>query len=216
MKHNFEGRIYVLVGPSASGKTSLIEAMTEGVYTSASGQRIEIPKEYSYYRNTLKRIVTVTTRKPRPGEINGVHYKYIKKEEFEEEKRRGNILAETIYAGNSYGILKEEIDEILSSGYNGIVVLDKSGAEKLKRKYSKEKVVDIFIYRDLDEIFTVLKKRPNAEEDFFTRFELAKEELKIMAQCDYVIFNVLSIEDSISELCKIIEDAMKKGKSQSS
>lgn len=204
MKDNLKGLVYILIGPSASGKTTLMDALTREFYRESSGRKRCSPGECRNNTKTIKRIITSTTRKPRYGERNGVNYWFLTEEEFEKEKSLNNVIGETIYAGHHYGILKSKITSILEDGCSGIIVLDKHGVEELKNIYGENRIKSIFVYRSLEAIYKNLRKRQISEEEFLSRYETAKEELKLMDSCDYVVKNTGSIEEAVCSICRII------------
>lgn len=201
-KHN--GYIFILIGPSASGKTSLLKGITEGFYTLPSGEKRDLPGCCKGLSKAVKKVITATTRKPRTGEINGIHYRFLNKSEFGAERVRGNIIEETLYAGASYGILASEINKIFEENLSGIIVLDKHGVSELKRIFGDERVVGIFIYRELEKIREELKKRTKDMEEVESRLKIAVEELKMSKDFDFTIYNTGTMEDSLKELCQII------------
>lgn len=185
------GHIFVLNGPSASGKTTLMEAMLKGY------EDIEpVPN--------LLPIVTVTTRPPRPGEVDGVDYHFITMEEFEEYRQSGRLVEETVYAGVAYGIYGDDIERIRESGCNAIVILDKHGIEEMKRFYGEENVTSIFVYRDLQSILEELKKRDTPWSEVVRRFESAKQEMLNLSFSDHVIRNTEDVRSAVMRCREII------------
>lgn len=79
--------------------------------------------------------VSATTRAPRPGEINGVNYHFITKQDFLGRLDRGDMLEYTEYCGNYYGTPKKEAEDVLASGKNLILEIEVEGAENVKKKY---------------------------------------------------------------------------------
>lgn len=199
------GKIYILIGPSAGGKTTLHKALTEGCYTSSSVEKLSLSDCCSKTARNIRRVITSTTRSPRESERDGVDYRFLSPEEFEGQKKRGNIIGETVYAGNSYGILASDINSIFSDGVNGLMVLDKYGVMELKEIYGEERIIGIFIYRELESIERELRKRSGNQEEISARLKIAVEELKIKDDFDYIIYNTGEIEEAILELCNIIE-----------
>lgn len=192
----FNRIIFALNGPSAGGKTTILENITEGFYT--KGQRFPLI-------NGVGKLITVTTRLPRPSEINGVHYNFMTPEQFLEQENAGNIVEKTVYAGVTYGILDSEIKRIMQAGMDVMVALDQHGINEMKKFYGAENVVSIFVYRDLKDILFELKKRPISEEEVNRRFEQAKGELKNLAYCDHVVYNIESLEKAVKEVSCIIQ-----------
>lgn len=194
----FNGHIFVLTGPSAAGKTTIMEGLINGV--EIEGKKIKLI-------DRITPIITVTTRKPRPGEIDGEHYYFIDSQTFQKEKEAGNIVEETEYpkgSGVMYGIFDSEIQRIYKSGMDAIAILDMHGVEEMKRFYGAGNVISIFIYRRLEDILEELRKRPISEEEVQQRFAYAKEEMKNQYLCDYVVPNVGSILRAVIRTAMII------------
>ena len=180
--------IIILNGPSASGKSTILECL------------MAVPPCSSL----LQKPVTATTRKPRPGEVNGIDYWFLTPEEFDGERKRGNIIEEAEYAGANYGSLKSELQRISELGKHAITILEINGVEAMKKVYGQERVVGIYIYRDLKEIFEELKKRPIGKKEMEERFEKAIEEHSHMARFNNIVYNTGNIEDSVKQTIEII------------
>ena len=91
------GLIIVISGPAGSGKGTVVKLLRDMV-------------------PTLGISVSATTRNPRPGEVEGVHYYFISKEEFERRIATGEILEHTYYCDNYYGTPKSELERITAEG----------------------------------------------------------------------------------------------------
>ena len=180
--------IIILNGPSASGKSTILECLMADPQCSS----------------LLQKPVTATTRKPRPGEVNGIDYWFLTPEEFDGERKRGNIIEEAEYAGANYGSLKSELQRISELGKHAITILEINGVEAMKKVYGQERVVGIYIYRDLKEIFEELKKRPIGKKEMEERFERAIEEHSHMARFNNIVYNTGNIEDSVKQTIEII------------
>lgn len=199
----FNNLVFVLNGPSASGKTTILEALTKGIEL-PDGSHIP-PLE------NMEPLITVTTRPPRPGEIEGVHYNFLTPEQFEEEKAKGNIVEETVYAGVKYGILDTAIQAIRNAGKDAVVVLDMHGISEMKRFYGAENVVSIFVYRELDDILAELRKRPITEEEVMRRYEQAKSEIAAnFSRTDYRVLNTSTVKDLVAQVANIVREERAK------
>jgi len=108
-----KGHLFVLSGPAGSGKTTLVDRLTE---------------EFSY----IKKNVSFTTRKQRPGEVDGVDYHFIDEKKFEEMELNGEFLECVHLFGNRYGTSIKAILKQLELGFHLILVLDVEGALKVK------------------------------------------------------------------------------------
>jgi guanylate kinase len=178
--------IFALNGPSASGKTTIMENILKD-------------------STDIEQLVTVTTRLKRENECNGKDYIFISPEEFEVQKAKENIVEETIYAGVKYGIFASEIERIRSSNKDAIVVLDMHGISELKRFYGDEIVKSIFIYRELDTIKEELSLRNVSQEEKDRRFNQAKEEQQNWVKSDYAVHNTTTINEATKKVIEIIK-----------
>jgi len=109
------GRLIVVSGPSGAGKSSLIREALEAV------------PELAYS-------VSATTRPPRPGEVDGEHYGFLSREEFERLIEEGKFLEWAPYSGNLYGTLEGKVQEMLDAGRSVILEIELQGARQVRQK----------------------------------------------------------------------------------
>ena len=164
-----KGLMIVVSGPAGSGKGTVNKHLFE------TGKFV-----YS---------VSATTRAPRPGEIDGVNYHFITKEDFLNRIDHGDMLEYTEYCGNYYGTPKKEAEEVLASGKNLILEIEVEGAENVKRKFP-----DAVLVLLLPPSFAVQEKRlrgrgTETEEKITERLARAKEEIYHASSYDYVVYN---------------------------
>lgn len=164
-----KGLLLVVSGPAGSGKGTVNKHLFE------TGDFI-----YS---------VSATTRAPRPGEIDGVNYHFISKENFLGRIERGDMLEYTEYCGNYYGTPKKEAEEVLASGKNLILEIEVEGAENVKKKYP-----DAVLVLLLPPSYAVQEQRlrgrgTETEEKITERLARAKEEIFHANSYDYVVYN---------------------------
>ena len=172
-----KGLMIVVSGPAGSGKGTV------------NGQLIS-SDEYVYS-------VSATTRAPRPGEVNGVNYHFITKEDFRERIERGEMLEYTSYCDNYYGTPLKEALEVLESGRNLILEIEVEGAMNVKRLYPEAVLIML-----LPPSFAVqesrLRGRGTETEDVIQkRLERTREEVPLVDRYDYVVYN----RDGGSEIC---------------
>lgn len=164
-----KGLMIVISGPAGSGKG------TVNGHLLATGDFV-----YS---------VSATTRAPRPGEIDGVNYHFISREEFEERIRTGGMLEYTEYCGNYYGTPRKEAEEVLASGKNLILEIEVEGARNVKAKYPEAVLIML-----LPPSFKVQEQRlrgrgTETEEKILERLERTREEIKESDFYDYAVYN---------------------------
>ena len=109
------GRLIVVSGPSGAGKSSLIREALEAV------------PELAYS-------VSATTRPPRRGEVDGEHYVFLSREEFERLIEEGKFLEWAPYSGNLYGTLEGKVQEMLDAGRSVILEIELQGARQVRQK----------------------------------------------------------------------------------
>ena len=164
-----KGLLIVISGPAGSGKGTVNNLLLES-------------PQYAYS-------VSATTRAPRPGEVDGVNYHFITKEDFEERIARGEMLEYTSYCGNYYGTPLKEAEEVLRSGKNLILEIEVEGAMNVKRRYP-----DAVLVLLLPPSYSVQEARlrgrgTETEEKILLRLARAKEEVALADSYDYVVYN---------------------------
>ena len=162
---------FVLSGPSGCGKGTIIK---------------ELLKKYP---DTFALSVSATTRAPRVGEVDGVHYYFITREEFERRIDDQQILEYTSYCGNYYGTPKKELYERTVSGINVILEIEVEGAMNVRR-LCPEAVLIYVLPPDAETLEARLRGRgTNTEEDIANRLATAREEIRCLPDYDYIVIN---------------------------
>ncbi|MBR0302274.1 MAG: guanylate kinase [Clostridia bacterium] len=165
-----KGLMIVLSGPSGSGKGTVINALRE--------RHPEIALS-----------VSATTREPRPGEVEGVHYYYISREEFERRINEGGMLEYNYYNGNYYGTPKSELERVTDNGHDIILEIDVNGAIQVKNVFP-DAVAVMLIPPSASSLEARLRGRGTETEDvIIRRLEKAKDELRLLDKYDYLIIN---------------------------
>jgi len=165
-----KGTLFVISGPSGVGKGTLVGML-----------RAKHPE--------IKLSVSATTRKPRPGEVEGIHYFYLSKEDFKSKILAGEFLEWAEFSGNYYGTNKQFVQEMLNEGQNLILEIDVQGALQVKDRLPE--AVLIFIEPpSVDALKTRLFKRSTEEEDEIERrLAIVKTELDKKNLFRHVIVN---------------------------
>ncbi len=163
--------ILVLSGPSGAGKSTIIEAASSEIG--------------DYYFS-----VSTTTRESRDGEVDGVDYYFVTKEEFEEGIKRGDFLEYAKVHDNYYGTSLKPVKEALNNGKLVIFDIDIQG-HRLVREAMGDIVVSVFITPpSLKELERRLTSRATDDIEIIKRrIENAKDEIKAIGEYDYVIIN---------------------------
>lgn len=153
---------------------------------------------------SLYKSISVTTRAPRPGELDGSDYFFVSPDEFEERLGRGEFLEHAVVHGNRYGTLRNLVDEKLTSGDDVILEIDVQGAEQVRRAVPQ--VVSIFIRPpSLEELrHRLAGRRTESEEALEKRLQDAERELGLASTYDHVVIND-EAERAAAQLAAIIE-----------
>jgi len=153
--------------------------------------------------------VSATSRKPRPGEIDGENYFFVSKEQFEEMIKNNELLEWVEYCGNYYGTPRAYVEAEIAKGNIVLLEIDVEGAGNIKKKYPD--AVSIFITPpSLDELRKRITKRgTESEEVIEARMERAKKELDHIHEYDYIIIND-TVEKSTEEFLQILEKEKNK------
>ena len=182
----------VLSSPSGAGKTTLARRLlTSDV--------------------AIRMSVSVTTRPPRNGEVSGVDYSFIDSKQFEQLKRRDELLEWAEVFGNFYGTPKRPVTEALDTGKDVLFDVDWQGARQIKEKLPDD-VVRVFILPpDVQSLERRLRER-NLDSDAAVerRMSAAAAEIEHWREYDYVVVNA-DVEQSFRQLvCILAAERLKR------
>lgn len=180
-------KVVVISGPSGVGKTTVCEALLE--------------------RPEFRRVVTATTRPPRPGESDGVDYHFLDEPTFREGIASGRFLEHAEVFGRLYGTPRESVEAILGGGRSVLLNIDVQGAETLRHQVGLD-ILTVFIQPPS---FAVLEQRLRArgtdsDEVIERRLEEARRELAQADLFDLVVTNAV-VEDCVAEICRSLDAA---------
>ncbi|MGN0681290.1 MAG: guanylate kinase [Candidatus Fimisoma sp.] len=178
------GKLFVLSGPSGAGKGTICRKLLEET------EKLELS-------------VSMTTRSPRPGEVEGISYFFTEKEKFEEHIRCGNLLEHAQVYGNYYGTPRAPVLEKLAAGIDVILEIDMQGALKVKESYPDG--VFIFI---LPPSMSELRKRltgrgTETAEAIELRLGETLKELSYIEKYDYCVVNGV-LEEAVARVKAIV------------
>ena len=181
---NRKGLLLVVSGPSGAGKGTICKALLNK-------------------NDQIKLSVSATTRKPRNGEVHGVNYFFIEKEEFAKMIENGEFLEYAQIYDNFYGTPKAAIIECLEKGQDVILEIEMQGARQIKEVYP-EGVFIFVLPPSLEELKSrIVGRGTETQEEIEKRFSCAFEEINQIVNYDYFIVNE-DIEKSVSDVEVII------------
>lgn len=178
-----KGRLIVFSAPSGCGKGTMLR---------------EILRDENFYIS-----VSATTREPREGEVDGVDYHFISREEFQKLIDNNGMLEYAEYCDNLYGTPVKEVREQLDKGRNVILEIEVKGAMKI-RKLCPEALFIFVVPPSLKELDRRLRKRgTETEEVIIQRVERAAEEIPYAVKYDYIIVND-GLEEAVEDFRSIV------------
>ena len=178
------GVLFVYSGPSGVGKGTLKE------------------KLFEEFGDRLVFSVSATTRKARPGEVDGQDYFFITRQDFENRIANNDFLEFAEYAGNLYGTPRSAVEAQLSRGVNVLLEIEVQGAMQVKRRMPES--VSVFV---LPPSFEELERRlrgraTETEEKILERLATARSELSFAEKYDHRVVNV-DLDEAYGELRRI-------------
>ena len=155
--------------------------------------------------------VSMTTRQPREGEVDGVNYFFVDKKRFLEAVKKGELLEHARFVGNDYGTPKEYVEKMREQGKNVILEIEIRGAKQVLEKCPD--ALSIYIVPpSIEELERRLRERSSEDEEtIMKRISKAKKEMKEMGFYEHVVCND-DLQETIQEVRQIILDEMNKRK----
>jgi guanylate kinase len=178
----------VITGPSGVGKGTLIRGLLE-----------RVPE--------LELSVSATTRKPRPGEREGVDYHFLDPEEFERRAAAGEFLEHACYSGNRYGTLRSEVERRLADGAPVVLEIEVQGARQVRAEMPE--AVAVFIAPPSREALRarLIGRGTDTPEQVDERMRTAERELEAQPEFAHVVVND-RLERATDELVRVVGDAL--------
>ncbi|MBL8543191.1 MAG: guanylate kinase [Hyphomonadaceae bacterium] len=179
------GLMFVLSSPSGAGKSTLAKKLLEA-------------------DDNMSLSVSATTRAPRPSEVDGREYKFLRKEQFEDMADRGEFLEHAMVFGNHYGTPRAPVEAMLIQGRDVLFDVDWQGARAL-RAAEPQDVVGIFILPpSMAELERRLRARnEDSEEVIKKRMARSLDEISHWEEYDYVLVNTL-LEQTLTQIRQIL------------
>jgi guanylate kinase len=182
-----EGLIFLLSAPSGSGKSTIVNRVIA-----------ELPD--------LERIVTYTTRRPRPEEVPDEEYHFVTEEQFEQMKAKGQLAEwQTIFC-NQYGSTKKRLESAIAEGRDLISGYDVLGAAELRDLYP-ENVVTIFILPPSVEVLRrrLIERYGRETHEMDKRLDRLKMEMSYKDSFKYAVRNI-DLDKAVGEVSDIVRD----------
>lgn len=181
------GILIVVSGFAGSGKGTLMKRLTG---------------DYDNYALS----VSMTTRKPRPGELHGREYFFVSKEEFEQKIKDGGLIEYAVYVENYYGTPRAYVEEQMAAGKDVVLEIEIQGALKVKERFP-DAVLIFVLPPSVKELYRRLKDRGTEAEDVIEkRMRRAGQEADNIDKYDYIMIND-EVGESVKRLHSLIEAA---------
>ena len=178
------GTLFVVSAPSGAGKTTLCREI-----------RLRVPD--------LAYSVSVTTRSPRPGEIDNVDFRFTAEAEFRAMLARGELAEWATVHGNLYGTRAGVLEDALTAGRDVLLDIDTQGAAQLRARYPDAVLVFILAPSIKDLETRLRERRSDAELEIARRLARAREEIALWRRYDYLIVN-RDVKEALDQLESII------------
>lgn len=188
-----KGLLIILSGPSGVGKGTIRKYIVENLHISFC---------YS---------ISMTTRKPRDKEVDGVDYYFVTPEEFQKNIDEGNFLEWEEFVGNRYGTPKNKVEELRNQGKNVFLEIETNGAAKVMSQVNDDKVISFFLMppsvEDLEN--RIRNRRTEDEKIIQERLQKGAKEMNASRNYDHVILND-DVERAAKEIVDLIEAKSKE------
>ena len=181
--------VFVITGPSGVGKGTVIRGLLERM------PRLELS-------------VSATTRRPRPGERDGLDYHFLTEEEFDRRVAAGEFLEHASYSGRRYGTLRSELTDRLAARVPVVLEIEVQGARKVRA--AMPEAIQVFIAPPSLEALRarLVGRGTDSAEDVESRLRTARAELEARDEFAHVVVND-RLEEAVDELAAIVSGALR-------
>lgn len=189
-----KGILIILSGPSGVGKGTLRKRLIE--------MHPELNLQYS---------ISMTTRKPREGEVDGKDYFFVSEEDFKNNIKSGNLIEYTKFVGNYYGTPRDYVEKLTNESKNVILEIDIEGAKKVMKTYNPQNLLSIFITARSIKVIEdrIRNRRTESEEQIKERLNKAKKEMHLSYIYDFVVIND-DLDRAANEIAECINNRISK------
>jgi guanylate kinase len=185
------GLLVVISGPSGVGKDTIIKRL------------LALDPNLTYS-------VSCTTRAPRPGEVEGVHYRFVSRDEFEDLIKQGHFLEHAEYNGHLYGTPARPVEDARAAGRDILLKIEVQGAQ-LVRKRVHHHGIFIFIAPPNERELARRQELRGGEtgKDMAERLRIAEKEMSYARDYDHVVVND-DLDRAVAEIIEIIRTARER------
>jgi guanylate kinase len=178
------GTLFVVSAPSGAGKTTLCREV-----------RLRVPD--------LAYSVSVTTRAPRPGEIDGTDFHFVSAPRFHDMLAHGEFAEWATVHGNLYGTRARALEDALNAGRDVLLDIDTQGATQLRARYPEAVLVFITAPSIAELEQRLRERRSDAETEIQRRLTRAREEIALWREYQYLIVN-RDVKEAVEQLEAIV------------
>ncbi|MEA5496563.1 guanylate kinase [Limnoraphis robusta Tam1] len=179
-----KGRLIVITGPSGVGKGTLV-------------------RELLQRHRELHLSVSVTTRSPRPGEVEGKHYYFVDRSRFEEMVQNGELLEWAEFAGNYYGTPLYPVQKRIEAGESVLLEIELIGARQIRERFPQAQQIFIQPPSMLELERRLRSRGQDSDEAIARRLKRAAEEINAAQEFDFELVN-----DDLDEALKQLENVL--------
>jgi len=179
------GIIFIVSAPSGAGKTTISRAAVQKI-------------------GGLTPSISLTTRRPRNGEVEGIDYQFVSEEEFQRSLKADELAEWAQVFDACYGTPRRPLDDAVRQGSDILLDIDIHGARQLRERYPKDAVTIFVVPPSFEELEGRLRKRGTEDGDAIARrLKRAREEFAAYPEYDYLIINA-NLDESLAALEAII------------
>lgn len=180
-----EGLIFLIVGPSGTGKSTIIEGVVSRLLN-------------------IERIVTYTTRERRPGEVEGFEYHFVSTDDFERLKAAGKLAEWQAFYGHQYGSSRDRLESAIAEGLDLIGAYDVLGSVELTNRYPRHVVTVFILPPSVEELRRRLIDRHGEEtEEGRIRLKRLEMEMSYAGSFKYHVSNE-DLEEAVEDMIGIV------------